>query len=60
MTMVNSDLKGLKVKYAFNLETQYMLGFKFHKSQISQINFYSLEVVCHGSEAQLQVIENFN
>ena len=46
----------LKVKYAFNLVTLRYVGTKISKIT----DFWSLEVVCRGSETQLQVTENFN
>ena len=51
----------LKVKYAFNLETDivYMLG-TVDINFTNLLNFQSLEVVCRGSETQLQVTENLH
>ena len=48
----------LKVKYAFNLETLIILY--CHLNFTNHIHFQSLEVVCRGSETQLQVTENLN
>ena len=44
----------LKVKYASNLETL------IYVTNHIGLHFQSLEVVCRGSETQLQVIENLN
>ena len=46
----------LKVKYAFNFETQIYVDLHFS----NHTNFLSLEVVDRGSETQLQVTENLN
>ena len=49
------EVKWLKVKYALNHTDIYWdLNFS------NNINFQSLEVVCRGSETQLQVTENVN
>ena len=55
-TCITPDNRLLKVKYAFNLETLIFICWKVNFT--NHIHFQSLEVVCRGSETQLQVTEN--
>ena len=53
-TFLTPDNQLLKVKCSVNLETLLNVGTYF----TNYLHFQSLEVVCRGSETQLQVTEN--
>ena len=56
-TCRTTDNELFKVKYAFNHETSIIY---WNLNFTNNINFQSLEVVCRGSDTQLQVTENLD